>query len=488
MWSSPVRASRRSEARTAQKAPRKAGMPPRERMSGVDVSWLRMERPANPMAITSVMTFRKRLDLERVRRTLRDQFLAFGRFKQRPVEEAGLHYWEADPKFDLERHLHRVALPGAGGKRELQELVSDLASTPLDPGHPMWQFYVIERYRRSGSALVARIHHCYADGVALMRVLLALTGGEATPPARKSHAGGATGWLPWLEPLSGASAKLLQWTSTFWQGYFEMLLRPGKALELAQAGAGFVVEAAKLLAMSPEPATRLRGEPGLSKRAAWTEGIALAQVKAVAKKLGCSVNDVLLACAAGALRAYLVAHRDPVEGLEIRVVVPVNLRASDGEEDPLGNQFGMVFLELPLGMDNPLERLYAVHQRMLALRHSPQPMLLLGLLNFAGLAPRAVHEQLLQTLGAHATAVMTNVPGPQRRLRFAGVEIDEQIFWVPQSGEIGMGASLLSYAGHVQFGLITDAGMVPDPARIVERFPMEFVKLKQAASGRKVRS
>ena len=171
-------------------------MPPRERMSGVDVSWLRMERPANPMAITSVMTFRKRLDLERVRRTLRDQFLAFGRFKQRPVEEAGLHYWEADPKFDLERHLHRVALPGAGGKRELQELVSDLASTPLDPGHPMWQFYVIERYRRSGSALVARIHHCYADGVALMRVLLALTGGEATPPARKSHAGGATGWLP----------------------------------------------------------------------------------------------------------------------------------------------------------------------------------------------------------------------------------------------------------------------------------------------------
>jgi hypothetical protein len=125
---------------------------------------------------------------------------------------------------------------------------------------------------------------------------------------------------------------------------------------------------------------------------------------------------------------------------------------------------------------------------MLALRHSPQPMLLLGLLNFAGIAPRAVHEQLLQTLGAHATAVMTNVPGPQRRLRFAGVEIDEQIFWVPQSGEIGMGASLLSYAGHVQFGLITDAGMVPDPARIVERFPAEFDKLKRAASGRKVRS
>jgi WS/DGAT/MGAT family acyltransferase len=456
-------------------------------MSAVDVSWLRMERPANPMAITSVMTFRERLDAQRVKRTLHDQFLVFRRFMQRPVEEVGAHYWETDPKFDLDRHLHRVALPGAGGKRELQDLVSDLASTPLDPAHPMWQFHLIERYRGSGSALVARIHHCYADGVALMRVLLALTDSELKPPRHREHAGGFGSWLPWLEPLSGASMKLLQWTGAFWQGYFEMLLRPAKALELAQSGAGFAVEAAKLLLMSPEPATRFRGEPGLSKRAAWTEGIPLAQVKILAKTLGCSVNDVLLACAAGALRAYLTAHRDAVDGLEIRVIVPVNLRSADADE-ALGNEFGMVFLELPLGMANPLERLYAVHQRMLALRHSPQPMLLLGLLNFAGVAPRAVHEQLLQTLGAHATAVMTNVPGPQRRLRFAGAEIDEQIFWVPQSGNIGMGASLFSYAGHVQFGLITDAGMVPDPERIVERFAVEFSKLKQAASGRKVRS
>jgi WS/DGAT/MGAT family acyltransferase len=446
-----------------------------------------MERPANPMAITSVMTFRERLDAQRVKRTLHDQFLVFRRFMQRPVEEVGAHYWETDPKFDLDRHLHRVALPGAGGKRELQDLVSDLASTPLDPAHPMWQFHLIERYRGSGSALVARIHHCYADGVALMRVLLALTDSELKPPRHREHAGGFGSWLPWLEPLSGASMKLLQWTGAFWQGYFEMLLRPAKALELAQSGAGFAVEAAKLLLMSPEPATRFRGEPGLSKRAAWTEGIPLAQVKILAKTLGCSVNDVLLACAAGALRAYLTAHRDAVDGLEIRVIVPVNLRSADADE-ALGNEFGMVFLELPLGMANPLERLYAVHQRMLALRHSPQPMLLLGLLNFAGVAPRAVHEQLLQTLGAHATAVMTNVPGPQRRLRFAGAEIDEQIFWVPQSGNIGMGASLFSYAGHVQFGLITDAGMVPDPERIVERFAVEFSKLKQAASGRKVRS
>jgi hypothetical protein len=119
---------------------------------------------------------------------------------------------------------------------------------------------------------------------------------------------------------------------------------------------------------------------------------------------------------------------------------------------------------------------------MLALRSSPQPVLMLGLLGFAGQAPRAVQEQLLEVLGAHATAVMTNVPGPRTRLRFAGAEIVQQMFWVPQAGDIAMGASILSYAGHVQFGLITDAGLVRDPEQIVARFPGEIEKLQEAVA------
>ena len=125
-------------------------------------------------------------------------------------------------------------------------------------------------------------------------------------------------------------------------------------------------------------------------------------------------------------------------------------------------------------------RVHAVRARMLELRRSPQPVLMLGLLEFAGQAPRAVEEQLLRIFGAHATAVMTNVPGPQKRLRFAGAQIEQQMFWVPQSGDIAMGASILSYAGQVQFGLMTDRRMVRDPERIVARFPGEIEKLQEA--------
>lgn len=439
------------------------------RMSGADTAWLRMERPTNPMAITAVLVFKTRLDPGRMKQALRTRFLAFERFRQRPVEQTSGYYWEDDPDFDLERHVHRVALPRPGGRRELQELVSDLASTPLDPARPMWQFHLIESYRGRRSALVVRLHHCYADGAALMGVLLALTEGGKHLPARHTGEHGWDAWLPWLEPLTKAGAGLV----------FELLQHPGKALDYVHAGAAALAEAAKLLSLPAEPKTRFRGALGVSKRVAWCDPLPLAAVKKLGRALGCTVNDVLLAAAAGALRAYLAAHRDPVDGLEIRVVVPVNLRPAHSKE-ALGNEFGLVFLELPLGIANPIGRVHAVRARMQALRGSPQPVLMLGLLGFAGQAPRALQDQLLQVLGSHATAVMTNVPGPKRRLRFAGAEIDEQMFWVPQAGEIAMGASILSYAGQVQFGLMTDARRVREPERIVARFPREIEKLEQA--------
>ncbi|NML17123.1 wax ester/triacylglycerol synthase family O-acyltransferase [Azohydromonas caseinilytica] len=443
----------------------------RARMSGVDTAWLRMERPTNPMMITGVLVLKARLDPARLKRLLRVRLLAFERFRQRPVGDAGDYWWEDDPDFDLERHVHRVALPRPGGKPELQDLVSDLASTPLDAGRPMWQLHLVEGYRRTRSALVLRVHHCYADGAALMQVLLALAAAGPKAPTRGQASAEPPGWLPWLGELTRASTGL----------FFELLQHPGKLIGYAQAGAAAMEESVRLLAMAPEPRTRLRGKLGLSKRVAWCEPLPLDAVKAVGRALECTLNDVLLAAAAGALRAYLVAHHDRVQGLEIRVVVPVNLRAAQAAE-PLGNEFGLVFLTLPVGVADPVQRVRAVHAHMQALRHSSQPLFTLGLLDVAGQSPRLLQEQLVQLLGSHATAVMTNVPGPRRRLRLAGVEIEQPMFWVPQAGDIALGASILSYAGQVQFGLMADAGTVRDPERIAAYFAGEIGRLQEAAA------
>jgi diacylglycerol O-acyltransferase / wax synthase len=199
-------------------------------------------------------------------------------------------------------------------------------------------------------------------------------------------------------------------------------------------------------------------------------------VKAVGRALNCSVNDVLLACVSGAIGEYLASKGDDPSGQEIRAMVPVNLRPME-KAWQLGNRFGLVPLVLPIGVPNPVERVYAVRARMNDLKGSYQPMLAFAVLAVAGLLIKPAQNALLNLFSRKATAVMTNVPGPAQRLKFCGSTLQQVMFWVPQSGDIGMGVSILSYGGGVQFGLITDSAMCPDPDAIIERFQPEFDKL-----------
>jgi WS/DGAT/MGAT family acyltransferase len=185
---------------------------------------------------------------------------------------------------------------------------------------------------------------------------------------------------------------------------------------------------------------------------------------------------MLLSAVAGALREYLLACGDPVEGVELRAMVPVNMRGPS-DAGKLGNKFGLVALELPVGEENPLARLYTTRRRMERLKGSLEAAVTLKLLDLVGMAPKFVQQQVLDLLANKATAVMTNVPGPQQALYLAGARLAQPLFWVPQSGDIGMGVSILSYDGKVQFGLITDRNLVPDPEKIVARFAHEFEKL-----------
>src|SRR5580765_518019 len=162
---------------------------PRERISGVDTAWLRMDQPTNLMMIVGVWMFEGRLDLDAVRKTVATRFLAFRRFGQCAVQDAAGSWWQEPESFDIADHVVSTRLPGRGGKRELERLVSELASTLLDPARPLWQFHLVDNYA-GGSALVMRIHHCYADGIALVQVVLSMTGETAKAslkaPARKT--------------------------------------------------------------------------------------------------------------------------------------------------------------------------------------------------------------------------------------------------------------------------------------------------------------
>jgi len=456
----------------------------RERMSGVDTAWLRMDRPSNLMMIVAVLVFDRRPDFRRLKRTLGVRLGGYRRFTQKASLDATGGWWEDDPAFDLDRHVTRTRLGGSRGPAELRRLVARLAERPLDPGRPLWEFTLVENYG-SGAAMIARIHHCIGDGIALVGVMLSLTDSstDAAPdriPRRSKHRADedhAAGSLEHLvEPVAGALKSALRLSGGAVEKYLEVLRDPGQVIDYARVAARVTEDVAALATMDDDSPTRFKGQPGRRKRVAWSEPLPLDEIKAVGKALGCSVNDVLLASVAGALGAYLAACGDATRGVEVRAMVPVNLRRG-GSERRLGNRFGLVPLVLPVGIANPFERVYAVRARMEALKGSYVAPISLALLEVVGLLPRPVQQEVLDLLADKATAVMTNVPGPQQPLYLAGRRVEEIMFWVPQSGNIGMGVSILSYNGGVQFGLITDAGLVPDPERIIARFRTEFDKL-----------
>jgi WS/DGAT/MGAT family acyltransferase len=455
----------------------------RAKMSAVDTAWLRMDRPGNLMVITGVMVFDRQVRHERVKRVIGERFLRFPRFRQRPVQGPGVSYWEDAPDFSIDDHVVKVSLPGRAGTKELQALVSRLAGRPLDPARPWWKYHLVDNFER-GSALIAQFHHCYADGIALVRVVMSMTdAGPNGPPAMPFHAtpkraprGAEDPLAELLQPISGVMKVVRKVGATLIEKGTEIWNDPAKAVMLAEQGGALTAELAKLALMPQDSPTRFKGKPGIAKEVAWAEPLPLEEIKTVAKALGASINDVLLSCVAGALAGYLAQKGDRTEGVMVRALVPVNLRPIE-EAWRLGNQFGLVFLDLPIGIDNPVERLYAVRANMNALKGSYQPVVALGLLAAMGAGPQVLQEELLQALARNGTAVMTNVPGPPQRLYFAGAGIERVLFWVPQSGDIGMGVSILSYAGQVQFGLITDRGLCPDPAEISKRFGPEFERL-----------
>jgi len=458
-------------------------------MSKVDTAWLRMDTEANLMMIVGVWSIRPGITLSRLRERVAERLLQYPRFRQKVVEDGLMgSQWVLDKDFDIARHVvAEVPLPlrGQSNDEVLRERVAELCSQPLDPAHPLWQMQLIEDMGDGTSALISRIHHCIADGIALIAVMLSITDGGKAPPQRTKAAAEEPQEADWLldaflRPMTNMTVKAIGMTGKGVARGIDAAMSGAtpmdSSLEMARMGYQAVSDVAAFALMSDDSPTRLKGRPGTKKTVAWDDGLALDEVKAVGKALGASINDVLLACAAGAIGRYLADRGEDPAGKEIRAMVPVNLRPLE-QAWQLGNRFGLVPLVLPIGIANPVERLFAVRARMSELKGSFQPVMAFGLLSVAGLLIKPVQHAMLNLFAKKATAVMTNVPGPAEALKFCGSTVEKVMFWVPQSGDIGMGLSILTYAGRVQFGLITDAGLCPDPEAIIANFAPEFEKL-----------
>ena len=459
------------------------------RLATVDAAWLRMDEPENLMHVHGVLVLDGDVERERVAEVMRDRLLRIPRFHQRAERLDEGWCWSPDPEFDLARHVTEELLPAPGGDAELAAAIAVHLERPFDRRHPLWEFRVFRGYRGGDTAVFGRLHHVLGDGVALMVVLLALTDLAAAEAA--AVAGGVEGpshtGNPFFDLLVASSDGALRAAHEAAERWMPETLRLMLAPVEAYARTGALVKVAgeavaftRLVARLPDSRTRFKGRLGIGKRVAWTRSVPLEEVRALSKALGATLNDVLNTAMAGGLRRYLARFGRPPESLSFRCAMPVNLRPLE-EMAALGNRFGLIFLGLPVGIEDPLARLAELRRRAAALKRSAEPLVVYEILKLVGRLPDAALRMVVSLFAAKATAVFTNVPGPRSTLWFAGRPIRDFFFWVPQAGRVGLGVSILSYAGQVRMGVGTDAGLVPDPERIVDGFHAELDALLERA-------
>lgn len=460
----------------------------RHPMTSADAAWLRMDRAENLMAITSVLWFDEPVDLERLRAVLRERLVdRFPRFTQRVADRGGLGaaHWEDDPAFDLDLHVHHVALPAPAGRAELQELVADLMSAPLDRSKPLWHVHAVDGYE-GGGALVVRMHHCIADGIALARVMLSLTDPSPDVPEPSIAAAGEERERGLLARAAGPLAPALDAgravAGTLLHESVETLLHPQRLRRLPGETVAVARALAKELGTRPDARGALRGELHPGERVAWCAPVPLDELKRIARGHEATVNDVLVSVVAGGLARWLtVQPGQPPLTREIHAMVPFNLRPLDQPlPRELGNRFGLVLLALPLLETDPVARLHEVSRRMRAIKESPEGAISYGVLAAMGLSPPLVEAQLLDLFSAKATLVLTNVPGPRAPVWLGGSRLRGVLVWAPCAGSVSTSVSVFSYDGEVTVGFMVDAGLVPDPDAIVAAVDAELAALAEA--------
>jgi WS/DGAT/MGAT family acyltransferase len=454
-------------------------------MSAMDASFFNLERTGQLLHIAGVYTVEGALDFQRLQDDLAARLHLLPRYTQRVVEVPfGLAHptWEDDPHFNVRNHVLRHALRPPGDDAQLSKLVSRLFAEPLDRTRPLWELHQIDGYRDDRSVLFGKVHHSMVDGVSGVHLLTVLfdpsprpASFPPAPPAREAPP------LPsWLMQLADGVREEIRRSAALVRGFASLARRPARLLaELSDAGDA-LGEMLRLV-VAGVPQTPFNGHVSILRRVLWTT-LDLNQVKGIKNRLGGTVNDVVLATIATALRGYLEERGVQPDGLELRAMVPVNVRGAS-EGGALGNRISMMAAPLPVGIHDPLERLRQVRAAMGGLKQSGQPARMTRLMEVVELLPPFLQRPIawLNFQGAPVNTLCTNVPGPPVSLYVQGMRLETLVPIVPLSQGVGLAFAILSYADSLTIGITADPALVPDGELVVELLREAYDELRALA-------
>jgi diacylglycerol O-acyltransferase len=437
-----------------------------DRLSGLDASFLALEKGGAHMHVGSVLVFDGDAPpYEEFLAQIENRLHLVPRYRQKlafpPLAQAR-PVWVDDPHFNIGYHVRHTALPAPAGEDQLRRLAGRVFSQQLDRSKPLWEIWLVSRVGEGQFALVCKTHHALVDGISGVDIMTVLFDLEPDPPEQEP----GPAWYPRPQP-SGATL--------FGEAVAERAAAP---LDAARAMAGALAgprvagaAAARTLGglasmvaagVGGAPSSPLNTRIGPHRRFAWVESD-LDRFKAIKGALGGTVNDVVLAVVTGALRDHLLRRgRDP-DGIELKAMVPVSIRA-DAERGALGNRVAAIYAPLPVGIADPRERLKAIHASLSHLKGSGQAVGAERITQLAGFAVPTVLDQAarLQSRQRFFNLTVTNVPGPQFPLYMLGRKLHAFYPMVPVVLNTALGIAIMSYDGRVYFGLTGDYDAMAD--------------------------
>jgi diacylglycerol O-acyltransferase / wax synthase len=461
-----------------------------DRLTAVDASFLHQEDADSHMHIGAVTIFEgPPPPFTAVAEHIRSRLHLVPRYRQKlayPPFESGRPLWVDDHSFNIEYHVRHSALPAPGTEQQLHRLAARIVSQQLDRSKPLWECWFVEGLEDGRFALIFKTHHALVDGVSGVDLATVLFDLQPTP-AQIEHSD--TPWEPRRTPSGidmaarGVRA-LLGLPFDAAARAVGAAARPGAALaETREAleGIGEVVWAG----LNPAPETPLNVEIGPHRRFLWVRH-ELSDFKRVKDAFGGTVNDVVLAVVSGALQRWLRSRGVRTEGLELRALVPVSIRARD-EHHQLGNRLAAMRAPLPVYVEDPVARLRVVRQAMDGLKESKQAIGAEVLAGMQALAPPTVLAQAsrLNFSTRLFNLLVTNVPGPQLPLYVLGRRLEDlfPIAFLPKRHALAV--AVMSYDGGMDFGLLGDYDAMPDIDRLAEMFAASLTELLEAAGGPK---
>jgi diacylglycerol O-acyltransferase / wax synthase len=455
-----------------------------DRLTGLDASFLSLERSGAHMHVGSVLVFDG--DAPRYEEfvdKLEQRLHLVPRYRQKlawPPLVQSRPVWIDDPHFNARYHVRHTALPAPAGDEELRRLAGRIFAQALDRSKPLWELWLVDRVGDDRFALISKTHHALVDGVSGVDISTVLFDLEPDPPEPDP----APAWYPRPEPNSAALlATALAERATTSLDAARGALGAVRHPERAVGGGGKAVKglAAMAAGVTGAPASPLNVRIGSHRRFAWVDAD-LGRFKAIKDALGGTVNDVVLAVVAGALRSFMIRRgRDP-EDIELKAMVPVSVRA-DAERGALGNRVAAMYAPLPLYAADPKERFAIVHEAMGGLKESGQAVGAEVITRLAGFAAPTVLDQAarLQTRQRFFNIVVTNVPGPQFPLYLQGRRLRALYPQVPLTLNTALGIAIMSYDGRLGFGLLGDYDALPDLDAVADDVEGAIDELAEAA-------